>query len=740
MVHSQCTISLASYIELTSSRRLRKRFPIPRLPSAAFRKANGQIKVRKALAKVPLLALLLSGAKHHGLDEYAQLTIGALSGNTAIKPQTSQLLQAYLDRYVRFTPLQTLMPTSDMIGSIRFRRPTLYVFPAGQGSAALFGIDGFLMLIDGGFERKTCFWDFMRHVDHLDALLISGVTTGNLFGTMSLLDTLASTKCAPKIGHAFVTIPEVGKTQSIPESKNPLLVSLYDEGAYIFDRMGRLGLKPQTCAYVPPPVTAKHPEAISLYEKVGQGRLEMYVLNPIKESKEYAEFVETWKKRAPKVFGSRFSTKPGSDASDYYPPLINRSSMAVLLVWRPWDPDERIIRVLYSGSCPQEKIMAGTEKLRSLEFLKYPYVTTAILEKKPTSLTQIRAALLTKKPSMGKTAAELLAEAAKLGNNATKAALAAVLLPVTQNSSRMASPPSPPQAQSPPPDSDVEGAPITENGSGGGKDEASAESDSTPAEAHREHRPGFAIDAEPEVACEYEDATEQIQGVGCGILEYVTGPEGISPILDPRLRRSSLNPNAQPFYPRWGRCSADSSPERRERTPTRQESTGSKDFEIEGSVVASVGPELQESDWHPRTIDDVRSAWGEPLGLPTLPSKKEATSGGSGKASDASSKQASKPVRAPSATKSAVKPSSKAANPESASKGGAAAATVVNSTAYSPSPKSSPTTTMPAKPLTKPTSLPAKPAAPKATLGKPKTALKRSMSGIIPTPCYVDLA
>ena len=54
-----------------------------------------------------------------------------------------------------------------------FSHPTIYVFPGGQGDSALFGINGFNMLVDGGFSRKACFWDFSRHLDRLDAILIT---------------------------------------------------------------------------------------------------------------------------------------------------------------------------------------------------------------------------------------------------------------------------------------------------------------------------------------------------------------------------------------------------------------------------------------------------------------------------------------------------------------------------------------------------------------------------------------
>lgn len=53
---------------------------------------------------------------------------------------------AYLDPYVVPASLDQLLVSSDVVGNIRFSHPTLYVFPGGQGDAALFGINGFNML------------------------------------------------------------------------------------------------------------------------------------------------------------------------------------------------------------------------------------------------------------------------------------------------------------------------------------------------------------------------------------------------------------------------------------------------------------------------------------------------------------------------------------------------------------------------------------------------------------------
>lgn len=56
------------------------------------------------------------------------------------------LIVGYLSTMVFPSDLSNLLESSDVVGNIRFSHPTLYVFPGGQGDAALFGINGFNML------------------------------------------------------------------------------------------------------------------------------------------------------------------------------------------------------------------------------------------------------------------------------------------------------------------------------------------------------------------------------------------------------------------------------------------------------------------------------------------------------------------------------------------------------------------------------------------------------------------
>lgn len=81
-------------------------------------------------------------------------------------------LQKFLSRFVHHTPLSELLPPAETTGNMRFHRPTFYVFPAGDGDSALFGVDGFLTMIDGGYQRRSQVWPFIRYFDAVDAVSI----------------------------------------------------------------------------------------------------------------------------------------------------------------------------------------------------------------------------------------------------------------------------------------------------------------------------------------------------------------------------------------------------------------------------------------------------------------------------------------------------------------------------------------------------------------------------------------
>merc|ERR1711972_499070 len=282
----------------------------------------------------------------------------------------------YMEPFLQPQSIQERLPPSDVVGNIRFSHPTLYVFPGGQGDSALFGINGFNMLIDGGFSRKACFWDFTRHLDRLDAILITRLSDENTQGISAVLERKSVSPVYPQIGHFFANILETKKDKQKEkheeEERDKLLVNVVHEGNTMIENLRILNLKPQIC------FRDNICDPINLYHKVGHGKLDMYVLNPSKESREVKEFLSRWSED----IGQLGNMKAGInvDGKELWLPIANLVSICALLVWQPANPNDTITRLLFPGSTPQNKIFKGLEKLRKLECLKQPTCSPSSLK------------------------------------------------------------------------------------------------------------------------------------------------------------------------------------------------------------------------------------------------------------------------------------------------------------------------------------------------------------------------
>uniref|UniRef100_A0A182VW38 Microtubule-associated protein futsch n=1 Tax=Anopheles minimus TaxID=112268 RepID=A0A182VW38_9DIPT len=268
---------------------------------------------------------------------------------------------AYLASMIIPTEISELLESSDVVGNIRFSHPTLYVFPGGQGDAALFGINGFNMLVDGGFSRKSCFWDFVRHLDRLDAVLMTRINNTNIKGISSVVERKSEAHVYPQIGHFFCNIPE---RKGLPspdgdKDRDPLLVDILQEGHQIVTNLKSLNLKAQNCY--------RDVEPINLYHKVGHGTLDMYVISPSRDSREVKDFIARWAAADQRLF-----TKETKDGKDFAFPLQNLISICALLVWTPANPEDNITRILFPGSAPEYKILEGLEKMKNVEFMRQP--------------------------------------------------------------------------------------------------------------------------------------------------------------------------------------------------------------------------------------------------------------------------------------------------------------------------------------------------------------------------------
>jgi microtubule-associated protein 1 len=315
------------------------------------------------------------------LEKYKYINVEAivLKQPAALSNDFNECILSF-DHFLNSKSIDQIIEASKCIGTLRINKPSLYIFPSWNGDSAFFAVNGYSLLINGGYDRtRPSFLKFVAMIQQIDSILITHCDSDSLGGLKTFFDKKLSN---PEIKPTILTVLGnlIGSKQNIQIKKaanlieNEISNSKSSDVDFILDAMEKLKIK-----QVPLVKTGIHSSKISnydhinLYYKLGHGSLDLYVLSPFSNSADYKEFVNQQQNRFTKNINQK--SKLSFDQYLRNIPLSHVTSAVVLLIWSPSrtkSNDSNPLRLLFPGNAPQHVIFNAIERVKDFDVLLRP--------------------------------------------------------------------------------------------------------------------------------------------------------------------------------------------------------------------------------------------------------------------------------------------------------------------------------------------------------------------------------
>ncbi|XP_018650416.1 putative microtubule-associated protein [Schistosoma mansoni] len=323
-----------------------------------------------------------------GSSNHYQLSIITTAVNAFFKDFESFLCDMLTKLPDPYSPplSQTLVMRSPTDLTLKVSKPCIYVFPEGSGQVSILALPFYNMLIDGGCSHKPCFWSVANYLDRLDSVLITHWGIDNILGLNTILPTVFKPSNDQSLLCLLTPPPNINNMKINNPTQDPLpfTVNLPMHFSNLVGEIKRSGTNLMVYPVTRGGKLSVVPKPLQLFQKVGQGCLELFPLTPgDDDSAELRKLNDDWSKCAPSLMTTSVLLNKSSGNKTTVP-LLSYTSVSALVIWRPTSDTEPILRFLFvSPNAHQTRILSSLDALiTGFIYLRHPKAIPAEFERK----------------------------------------------------------------------------------------------------------------------------------------------------------------------------------------------------------------------------------------------------------------------------------------------------------------------------------------------------------------------